>query len=175
MTHPFLHLPSLAWVAAGGTLGVAAREGLILAMPGSGPLPLAVVVANVVGAFALGLLYVSLDRRAAAAAVPPARAKQRRHASKRRLPRGRQLRLLLGTGFCGGFTTYSTLAVGVVLLGAGSPGPVSAAAWGLGVVLAGALATWAGIAVGTTLPDAREPQAEFRDLPDTPDYGGKHQ
>lgn len=168
MTRPYLHLPSLAWVAAGGTLGAAAREGLILAMPDAGALPWAVVIANVAGAFALGLLYASLDRRAAGLPTPPG-------TSKGRLSQGRQLRLLLGTGFCGGFTTYSTLAVGVVLLGTGAPGPASAAMWGLGVVVAGALATWAGIAVGTTFPATRDPHAEVRDLPDTPHYGGQHQ
>ncbi|MDO5751642.1 CrcB family protein [Arthrobacter sp.] len=169
MTHPFLHLPSLSWVAAGGTLGAGAREGLILAMPDAGHLPWAVVIANVVGAFALGLLYASLDRhtRARARLVGPG-------PKGHKLSRDRQLRLLLGTGFCGGFTTYSTLAVGVMLLGAGSLGPVLAGAAGLGVVVAGAVATWAGIAVGTNFPASPGPVADGSALPGPPPLGGQH-
>ena len=75
-------------------------------MPSAGHLPWAIVLANIVGAFLLGLLYAAL-------------ATMHRRGARRR----RRLRLLLGTGFCGGFTTYSTLALGVVLL-AGSGGAV---------------------------------------------------
>lgn len=121
-------LRSLGLVAAGGAAGAAAREGLVLAIPDAGALPWAIIAANLSGAFALGWLYAALARTQAASA--------------------RRLRLLLGTGFCGGFTTYSTLAVGIVLL-AGSSGPGWAAAYGLGTVAAGALATWAGLALGT--------------------------
>jgi CrcB protein len=60
------------------------------------------VLVNVAGAFALGLLLAALARRG------PDRGRRR------------MLRLLLGTGLLGGFTTYSTLAVDTAgLLGAG--------------------------------------------------------
>ncbi|MEO8220435.1 MAG: CrcB family protein [Specibacter sp.] len=131
MSLPFLRPQSLGWVAVGGTAGAAAREAVILLMPDAGHLPWAVVLANVVGAFLLGLLYAALATTQAG------------------VPRGRRLRLLLGTGFCGGFTTYSTLALGVVLLAGSGPGGMYwAAAYALGTVFLGALATWAGTAVG---------------------------
>lgn len=128
-------LRSLGWVAAGGAAGAAAREGLVLAMPDTGYLPWAIIAANLTGAFLLGWLYAALASMEQAPTT-------RRHVPARRL------RLLLGTGFCGGFTTYSTLAVGVVLLG-GSSGLGLAAAYGLGTVAAGALATWAGLAAAS--------------------------
>ncbi|AIX99680.1 hypothetical protein ART_0082 [Arthrobacter sp. PAMC 25486] len=136
---------SLPLVALGGAAGAAAREALILGMPATGSLPWAIIVANIAGAFLLGLLYAGLDRpggpgRQVAPNSPGV-------ASHTVLLRNRRLRLLLGTGFCGGFTTYSTLAVGVLLL-AGSSGVVWAAAYAAGTVFVGALATWAGIALG---------------------------
>ncbi|MGB4136390.1 MAG: CrcB family protein, partial [Microbacterium sp.] len=77
-------------VAAGGTLGVAARMLLGMAIPDAGGLPLSVLIANVAGALLLGVLTA-------------------------RLP-ATNLRLFLGTGVLGGFTTYSALAVGGVQL-----------------------------------------------------------
>lgn len=77
-----------AWVvlivAVGGGLGAVARH--LLSMPPVGPFR-GVLVANVVGAGALGALSASADR------LPPT------------------LVLLLGTGLCGALTTWSTLAV----------------------------------------------------------------
>jgi CrcB protein len=144
----FLRPRSLGLVALGGMVGAAAREGLILLMAGTGPLPWAVLAANLSGAFLLGFMYEGLTRTG--------------HA------RGPALRLLLGTGFCGGFTTYSTLAAGTLALGgigvgpaAGSPGWWWAWGWALGTVLVGALATWGGILLGTLFrpPPASAPGA----------------
>ncbi|WP_425864247.1 fluoride efflux transporter FluC [Arthrobacter sp. TWP1-1] len=137
-------LHSLVLIGIGGSLGAAAREGLVLAMPDAGGIPWAIVLANVVGAFVLGLLLSSLAR------VALQNSPRHDLADARGLPRRRRLQLLLGTGFCGGFTTYSTLAVGMVSLsGTATQGLSSAALYGLGTVLIGGLATWAGMALGS--------------------------
>lgn len=134
MTAP-LPLPmALVLVVVGGTLGAAAREALVLAVPGGGPIPWAILIANLVGAFVLGLVLESLIRH------PSASAQKRR--------------LLLGTGFCGGFTTYSTFAVGTLaLVGVGSTTPnhslALALTYALGTVALGAVATWGGIVAGS--------------------------
>lgn len=118
----------LLLVAVGGTLGTAAREGLTLAFPAESSFETVVLVINVVGAFALGVLLESLVRRG------------------RDEGRRRTARLLLGTGLLGGFTTYSTLATdSAQLLAAGQPLP--AATYALGTVVIGALASAAGIAL----------------------------
>lgn len=116
----------LVVVFLGGTLGTAAREGLGLAIPASAGVPWAVLVANLAGAFLLGVLLEALVRRGAGRGIR------------------RTLRLLLGTGFLGGFTTYSALATDTALLVGTGQGWL-AAAYGLGTVLVGALVTVAGI------------------------------
>lgn len=113
-------------VLVGGTLGTAAREGLVLSVPSLGSFPLAVFLINVVGAFALGVVLESLVGGS--------------HG-------GRAIRLLAGTGFLGGFTTYSALATGTDLLfldGEIATGLLYA----LGTLLLGLAAAGAGVAVG---------------------------
>lgn len=119
---------SIALVLVGGTAGTAAREALSLAIPPVGGIPVAIFAINIVGALFLGALLESLARRG-----PD-------------IGRRRSLRLLLGTGFAGGFTTYSTLAVdsGLLLTGGAALGGIL---YALGTVVIGALATIAGIAV----------------------------
>ncbi|MFD1720717.1 fluoride efflux transporter FluC [Amnibacterium endophyticum] len=126
-----LHLrpAAIGLVAAGGALGTAAREGLALGVPDVGRLPLAVLVANVAGAFVLGLLLDALAR------LGPDEGGRRR------------VRLLVGTGFCGGFTTYSALATSTaVLLGDGAAG--TGLLYAAATLLLGAAASAAGIACG---------------------------
>ena len=124
-------------VALGGTIGTGIREALALSFPAApGALPVTILVINVVGAFALGLLLESLVRRGPDSG------------------RRRDLRLLMGTGVLGGFTTYSALAVDTATL-LGSALPV-AVAYGAGSVVAGGVAAWAGIAVGAALHRRRE-------------------
>jgi CrcB protein len=127
-----IHLrPSmLAVVLVGGAIGTAAREGLALAIHPVGGLPLAILLINVVGAFVLGVLLEALARRGP-------------DVGRRRL-----VRLAVGTGFCGGFTTYSALAVGTAeLLRSGTTG--LALGYAIGSVLVGAVAAWAGVLVGS--------------------------
>jgi CrcB protein len=81
-------------VAAGGVIGSLARYGLSRAVPHSvGTFPWSTVLINVTGCFAIGVLMVLLLEQAA----PP-----------------RLARPLLGVGFLGGYTTYSTFATDVV-------------------------------------------------------------
>ncbi len=83
----------VASVAAGGALGSLARYGLSHAVHPRGGVPLGTLTENLVGAFLLGLLLQWLLSRG--------------HETHRR----RWLRLTLGTGVLGGFTTYSAFAL----------------------------------------------------------------
>lgn len=137
---------TLGLVFVGGTLGTAAREALALAVPTVDGVPVGILVANLVGALLLGVLLEALMRRGGSSA------------------RSTRLRLLLGTGFLGGFTTYSALATHTaLLLGEGRGG--AGAEFALGTVLVGGLATWAGITLGA---------ATARPEPTTSAAGGAH-
>ena len=121
---------ALMLVFVGGTLGTAAREALSLAFPPIDGIPYAIFGINITGALLLGVLLESLVRRG-----PDRGGRQR-------------LRLLLGTGLLGGFTTYSALATDTAhLIGSGSVG--AGVAYGVGTVLLGAVATWVGIALAS--------------------------
>lgn len=129
-----LHLrPSLVGlVIVGGTLGTAAREGLSLTIDPIGSFPLAIFLINVVGAGALGLLLERLAHEGPGAGVRQG------------------ARLFAGTGFLGGFTTYSALATDTDLLfraGDVSTGILYAG----GTLILGLLTAAAGIALGGTL------------------------
>lgn len=120
----------LALVAAGGAVGTAAREALSLAVPSADGFPVGVLLINVSGAFVLGVLLEALARRG-----PDAGARL-------------LVRLGVGTGFCGGFTTYSALAAATaVLLASGRTG--TAVLYAVATVLLGGLATWLGMLAGT--------------------------
>ncbi len=118
---------SLALVWAGGTAGTAARYSIGRVAPHLFGVPVATIGINVLGAFLLGLLLETLSRDPAT--VSPS------------------ARLLLGTGFLGGFTTYSALAVDTLtVLGHGQVG--SGLSYAFGTLLMGAVACWAGIGIG---------------------------
>jgi CrcB protein len=79
----------LAAIAVGGAIGALARVGLSEAFGGGAPAwPWVTFLVNVSGAFALGFLVTYLQER---------------------LPLSSYRRPLLGTGFCGAFTTFSTM------------------------------------------------------------------
>ncbi len=127
----------LGVVVLGGTVGTAAREALTLSIPNLGSLPLATMVINISGAFALGLLLETLVRRGD-------------DTGKRRT-----LRLFFGTGALGGFTTYSALALDTQLLLA--DGLLGAATVnGAGTLVVGFIAAWAGIIVASRVHDRRQ-------------------
>ena len=116
------HLKWRMWavVAVGGTLGAASREAFSLLIPAADGVPVAIGIVNILGAFLLGFLYEALTRPGVSS------------------NRASHLKLLLGTGFCGGFTTYSSLAVDTALLGInGHPG--TALLYVFGTVVLGGL------------------------------------
>ncbi len=127
-----LHLrwSSIGLVVAGGFIGTLARYLLSLALPEWGGMPWPIFLINIVGAFTLGWLLESLALRG-----PDLGAR-------------RAVRLWVGTGMLGGFTTYSTFAVGtdgLFVTGDVVPGIVYAVA----TVVVGAAASIAGIALGS--------------------------
>jgi fluoride exporter len=126
---------AVALVALGGAAGTAARVAITLAVPSAGAVAVATIAINVGGAFLLGMLLELLSRRGPDAG------------------RLRSIRLLVGTGFLGGFTTYSALATDTAMLAAGDTG--RALAYSLGTILIGGVATWAGIMTGTRLARPR--------------------
>ncbi len=129
--HRPLHLRPrfIALVAAGGVVGTALREGSTLVFPTpSGGFPFIVFAINLLGAFALGALLEFLTRTGPDVGWR------------------RDLRLGVGTGVIGGFTTYSAFAGDTALLiAADSPG--LAVLYALGTVSLGAVATSLGILV----------------------------
>jgi CrcB protein len=131
--HAFPAWRNVLLVLLGGTAGTGLREAITLVTPRVGDVPVATVGINVVGAFLLGILLERLARGGPDAGVR------------------NDLRLLLGVGALGGFTTYSALAMDTVLLGpAGSP--TVALLYALGTLAVGAVASWAGIAVAARGP-----------------------
>jgi fluoride exporter len=113
-------------VALGGTFGTAARFALTEALPSWYDVPVATFGVNVLGAFLLGVLLADQTRRGRDEGIR------------------RAVRLLVGTGFLGGFTTYSSLAVDTdALARSGQAG--LALGYALTTVIIGALAAAVGI------------------------------
>lgn len=118
----------LALVLVGGATGTWCRWAVGLLVPHVVRVPLGTVAVNLVGAFLLGALVERLAARGPDEA------------------RRRNVRVTLGTGFCGGFTTYSALATDTGgLLRAGLVG--HALAYALGTVVLGLAASALGIAL----------------------------
>lgn len=134
---PHLQPGLVALVGLGGAVGTLARFGLTRALPTGGGWPVATFVANLVGAFLLGLLLEALVRRG-----PEDEARRR-------------LRLALGTGVLGGFTTFSSLAIEIERLGAGGSALLGTA-YGLVSILAGVGCAGVGVALAVRRHDRRE-------------------
>jgi len=118
-------------VAAGGAVGSLARYGLSHALLPHDGVPLGTLTENVVGAFLLGFLLQWLLGRG-----------DETH-------RRRWLRLMLGTGVLGGFTTYSAFALELHGLLAGGRAGI-AVGYALATVVGGTLACVAGVALAAS-------------------------
>lgn len=114
-------------VAAGGCLGAPTRYGVELLLPTSpNGFLWSTFIINVSGVMLLGLLVVLLLER---------------------LPPKRYVRAVLGTGFLGAYTTFSTYMVQTLVLA--RDGAVErAAAYVLGTLVIGLLASWFGMTLG---------------------------
>lgn len=131
---PRIRLRLVAAVALGGVLGGALRYAVGLWLPASsGSFPWAVFAVNTAGAFVLALLLVLLLE-----VLPPTT----------------YLRPLLGTGFCGALTTFSSVATGVDELVAGGR-PALAAGYVILSLAAGLAAAVTGILLGRLAARAR--------------------
>ena len=125
---PFGRPRLILLVFAGGVIGAATREAIVLASPTADGFPWAIFVINLLGSFALGLLVTLLGARP-------------------ETPRRRDIRLFAGTGLIGGFTTYSAVAVDTTLLFEASP--VVGVAYGLISVVVGVACAAAGVALAS--------------------------
>ncbi len=113
-------------IFAGGALGALARAGLVeLWPPRPGHWPWVTFLVNVVGAFLLGYFATRLGER---------------------LPLSAYARPLLGTGLCGGLSTFSTMQVEILKM-------LDAHAWGLaaGYAAASVAAGYAAVHLATVL------------------------
>jgi CrcB protein len=120
----------VAAVAAGGVLGGALRYALGLALPAApGAFPWAVFAVNTAGAFVLAVLLVLVLE-----VLPPTT----------------YLRPLVGTGFCGALTTYSTFSFETLRLAEDGAG-FYAVANVVGSIAAGLGAAFSGAAVASAL------------------------
>lgn len=115
-------------VAVGGALGAGLRHLVSTSLAGRGRIPWGVLVVNVVGSFIAGLaLGLPLDPTA---------------------------KLIVLTGFCGGLTTFSTVAVDTVQLVLAGKHRAAASSLSLNVALgipAALLGLLLGLAAGTGL------------------------
>lgn len=126
-----LHWRYIGLVFAGGAIGTTMRYLLSLSVPTVDGIPVITFAINVAGAFALGWLLAGLSRG------PD-------HGMRR------VVRLFVGTGILGGFTTYSSFAVDTdgLIVASNIGGSI---AYAVATLLVGALASLAGIALGTAI------------------------
>ena len=122
---PRLRLDVLAIIFAGGCIGGLARYGATRAWPTpAGQFPWTIFAVNTAGAFVLAVVVVVAAELVAS----------------------RYMRPLLGTGFCGAFTTFSSIVVTVdELFAHGHPGVASS--YLIASIVAGLGAAWLGLLV----------------------------
>lgn len=122
-------IPDVALVVIGGAAGSLTRHGVSEWLNPGHRFPLGTFAVNVSGSFVLGALLATLLLRGDDTG------------------RHHQVRLLLGTGFLGGFTTYSALAVETETL-LRSDHVALGLSYALVSVVAGLVAALAGVALG---------------------------
>ncbi|WP_432510684.1 fluoride efflux transporter FluC [Kineococcus sp. SYSU DK001] len=137
MTAPHRDPRLVLLVAAGGAAGTLVRRLVAQAVPALDGFPAATLAVNVTGSFVLGLLLEALVRRGP------------------QTPATVRWRLGLGTGFCGGLTTWSSFAVELDRL-VSTGAPATALAYAAASLAAGLLAAAAGIALAART--ARRPR-----------------
>lgn len=120
-----LSWPNIGLVAIGGAVGTGLRYVITLLVPPWAGISVATLGINVVGAFLLGVLLELLAERSIDVGW------------------SRRIRLAVGTGGLGGFTTYSALTTDTATLAATHPG--RAAGYALATVAIGATASVGGI------------------------------
>lgn len=123
---PALDRRELAAIFLGGAIGALLRVGLAETVAGAAPKwPWPTFIANIVGAFALGYFVTRLQER---------------------LPLSTYRRPLLGTGFCGAFTTFSTMQIELLRMVDAERYGMAVAYWGTSVV-AGLAGIWTATAI----------------------------
>jgi fluoride exporter len=137
-------LALLVVIGLGGAIGTGIRHGMTLAVPpDSGEYPVATFLVNVVGAVLLGVI----------AELPTGS-----------LPAHELTRPALGTGFCGGLTTFSTMSLQIYQLWPGHP--EVAAGYAAASVSAAPACAWAGAALVQTVRAGRGPRRPSRVPPE---------
>jgi CrcB protein len=127
-----LHWRHILLVFVGGALGTSVRALISAAVPLVAGLPVATFGINVVGAFILGMVLQSLANRGPDEGLR------------------RDVRLFVGTGILGGFTTYSAFAVDADgLIAAQNLG--GSILYAVATIAVGAVASLAGIALAARL------------------------
>jgi fluoride exporter len=123
---PSLDGRELAAIFVGGAAGALLRVWLVQAFTGSASgWPWVIFTINITGSFALAYFATRLQER---------------------LPQSTYRRPLLGTGFCGAYTTFSTMQVEILKM-LDSDRFVLASGYALVSVTAGYLAIWTGTAL----------------------------
>lgn len=131
---PRIRWAIVAAVAVGGFVGGLVRQLVTSAWPAApDTVPWAILTVNTAGAFVLALLLILVLE-----ALPPTT----------------YVRPILGTGFCGALTTFSSVATGAVQLGETSA--ARAAGYVLGSVAAGLAAAFLGIVLGRVIAAGRQ-------------------
>lgn len=139
-------LALLAVIGLGGAIGTATRYGMALAIPPeSGGYPVATFLVNIIGAVLLGVI----------AELPTGS-----------LPAHELTRPALGTGFCGGLTTFSTMSLEIYRLW--PEHPEIAAGYAAASVSAAPACAWAGVVLVQAARAGRATQRPAR-LPPGPE------
>ncbi|MHB8219058.1 MAG: fluoride efflux transporter CrcB [Acidimicrobiales bacterium] len=129
--------PQMALIGAlgvGGAFGAVTRYAIGLAIPTpANGFPWGTLVINVSGSAVLGFVLIFFIER---------------------LPRRRMTRMVIGTGFIGAYTTFSTFTVEAVVLVRNGHASVAAVYLGTTVVV-GLIAAWLGMATARVLIRAR--------------------